>query len=111
MIRRPPRSTLFPYTTLFRSFVTDYARAYQGERPDHRGAGAYDAVFLLARAVDEAGAARRAIRAYLAGVGHGRAAFDGVTGTIAFDTSGDVPAKSVVIGVVRDGRLVAQAEQ
>src|SRR2546430_12668873 len=23
MIRRPPRSTLFPYTTLFRSFTTD----------------------------------------------------------------------------------------
>src|SRR5256885_12239954 len=23
MIRRPPRSTLFPYTTLFRSFVND----------------------------------------------------------------------------------------
>src|SRR3712207_7141132 len=23
MIRRPPRSTLFPYTTLFRSFVID----------------------------------------------------------------------------------------
>src|SRR3712207_7846299 len=23
MIRRPPRSTLFPYTTLFRSFVLD----------------------------------------------------------------------------------------
>src|SRR3712207_7025020 len=23
MIRRPPRSTLFPYTTLFRSMVTD----------------------------------------------------------------------------------------
>src|SRR2546430_4364305 len=27
MIRRPPRSTLFPYTTLFRS-VRDYARMY-----------------------------------------------------------------------------------
>src|SRR5262249_62110049 len=25
MIRRPPRSTLFPYTTLFRSVVTDAA--------------------------------------------------------------------------------------
>src|ERR1039457_7374514 len=25
MIRRPPRSTLFPYTTLFRSVVRDYA--------------------------------------------------------------------------------------
>src|SRR2546430_2909060 len=28
MIRRPPRSTLFPYTTLFRSLVTD-EEAYQ----------------------------------------------------------------------------------
>src|SRR5258708_11346505 len=25
MIRRPPRSTLFPYTTLFRSVITDIA--------------------------------------------------------------------------------------
>src|SRR3712207_7027422 len=25
MIRRPPRSTLFPYTTLFRSLVMEYA--------------------------------------------------------------------------------------
>src|SRR5260370_26535295 len=27
MIRRPPRSTLFPYTTLFRSLSTDYRTA------------------------------------------------------------------------------------
>src|ERR1039457_3536885 len=26
MIRRPPRSTLFPYTTLFRSFLADHLR-------------------------------------------------------------------------------------
>src|SRR5690348_17377102 len=26
MIRRPPRSTLFPYTTLFRSFVASFGR-------------------------------------------------------------------------------------
>src|SRR3712207_7545184 len=26
MIRRPPRSTLFPYTTLFRSFVREIVR-------------------------------------------------------------------------------------
>src|SRR2546421_5042847 len=25
MIRRPPRSTLFPYTTLFRSILTEFA--------------------------------------------------------------------------------------
>src|SRR2546430_12222244 len=35
MIRRPPRSTLFPYTTLFRSLA---ARAISGvERVDARG--------------------------------------------------------------------------
>src|SRR3712207_8480798 len=27
MIRRPPRSTLFPYTTLFRSFLFEHAPA------------------------------------------------------------------------------------
>src|SRR5256886_8478180 len=35
MIRRPPRSTLFPYTTLFRSGVPDYLpllERYLGER-------------------------------------------------------------------------------
>src|SRR5256885_5974049 len=29
MIRRPPRSTLFPYTTLFRSAVVGYESAFQ----------------------------------------------------------------------------------
>src|SRR3712207_7591313 len=28
MIRRPPRSTLFPYTTLFRSFVLESREVY-----------------------------------------------------------------------------------
>src|SRR2546426_5048090 len=30
MIRRPPRSTLFPYTTLFRSFGHDHGRDPRG---------------------------------------------------------------------------------
>src|SRR3989442_8115022 len=30
MIRRPPRSTLFPYTTLFRSLVGDHSRFLSG---------------------------------------------------------------------------------
>ena len=29
MIRRPPRSTLFPYTTLFRSLCTQFILGYQ----------------------------------------------------------------------------------
>src|SRR5256885_10648033 len=38
MIRRPPRSTLFPYTTLFRSGLAPYAAltlaAFQGREPE-----------------------------------------------------------------------------
>src|SRR3712207_7489591 len=33
MIRRPPRSTLFPYTTLFRSAAARPAAAADGARP------------------------------------------------------------------------------
>src|SRR6266496_6071684 len=36
MIRRPPRSTLFPYTTLFRSRTRPPWRARRA-RPSHRG--------------------------------------------------------------------------
>src|SRR2546429_6083327 len=36
MIRRPPRSTLFPYTTLFRSVVPDHPRRH-GERAESLG--------------------------------------------------------------------------
>src|SRR5688572_31588008 len=36
MIRRPPRSTLFPYTTLFRSEGEDSARGVQNSREPTR---------------------------------------------------------------------------
>src|SRR2546421_2964298 len=36
MIRRPPRSTLFPYTTLFRSQFLDRAGPGMGARRPHR---------------------------------------------------------------------------
>src|SRR5260370_16747101 len=58
MIRRPPRSTLFPYTTLFRSILVGAAVAGLAEdqfgghvlrRPDdHAGAGHYRLRFLRA---------------------------------------------------------------
>src|SRR3712207_6884988 len=34
MIRRPPRSTLFPYTTLFRSPAQWYLHLFAPEQPD-----------------------------------------------------------------------------
>src|SRR3712207_8107140 len=40
MIRRPPRSTLFPYTTLFRSFLwmcQGYYKHAKGYTPDWEG--------------------------------------------------------------------------
>src|SRR5260370_2275332 len=43
MIRRPPRSTLFPYTTLFRSQDTALAEAIQGPAGERRRNGGADA--------------------------------------------------------------------
>src|SRR3712207_7979154 len=37
MIRRPPRSTLFPYTTLFRSAAGGKGAGLRGERPSRAG--------------------------------------------------------------------------
>ena len=37
------------------AFVADYARAHPGERPDHRGASAYDIVNLIAQAITAVG--------------------------------------------------------
>jgi branched-chain amino acid transport system substrate-binding protein len=89
------------------AFVEAYARAFPGRLPDHRGAGTYDVVRLLASAIEAAGTDPRAIRDRLARVGTADPAFEGVTGTIAFDGQGDVASKPVLIGVVRNGRLVS----
>src|SRR3712207_8086149 len=39
MIRRPPRSTLFPYTTLFRSLRVEVELAEEAPRRHERGVG------------------------------------------------------------------------
>src|SRR5258707_693550 len=57
MIRRPPRSTLFPYTTLFRSLVDTVSEAFLPEWLGHRyRVGKEDLdVFVALRLVIEAG--------------------------------------------------------
>src|SRR3712207_7211189 len=42
MIRRPPRSTLFPYTTLFRSQLGPPVEQGPGGQPDQLGEAAVD---------------------------------------------------------------------
>lgn len=91
--------------TASRRFVTQYQRRFNGELPNHRGAMAYDAVHLLARVIGEVGPDRAAIRRRLASM-QGNDAHRGVTGTIAFDSVGDVQGKEVAMGVIRGGRLV-----
>src|SRR5258708_9656491 len=41
MIRRPPRSTLFPYTTLFRSYQCLHRHKRDAVANDYAGAGHY----------------------------------------------------------------------
>lgn len=92
-------------------FVSAYRSAYRNQLPDHRGAGSYDIVYLLARAMGVVGTNRRRLRDYLAQVGGELPGFEGVTGTIAFDENGDVPSKNVVVGVVANRRLVTAPGQ
>src|SRR2546430_6120732 len=59
MIRRPPRSTLFPYTTLFRSVTLElcagFADEHVGRDPDgDRAVGADGVLHLLDRLAPEA---------------------------------------------------------
>src|SRR2546430_13152557 len=56
MIRRPPRSTLFPYTTLFRSRVVLHRQATSPERAgEMMGVVTESLVQLIAEQVDEKG--------------------------------------------------------
>lgn len=87
------------------AFVAAYRAASGNRLPDPRGAGTYDAVRLIARAVAAVGTERQRVRDYLAEVGTTKPAFEGVTGRIAFDEHGDVPEKPTAMGVVRAGVL------
>src|SRR3712207_7521617 len=62
MIRRPPRSTLFPYTTLFRSrgAVGEDERLLHGPLPVRPAADDERAVAVLERTGDDLGGARGA---------------------------------------------------
>jgi branched-chain amino acid transport system substrate-binding protein len=85
-----------------RAFRTKYGRV-----PDGNAALGYDATMLIAKAVGEAGASRRGIRDYLAGLDES-SAFKGVTGAIHFFDTGDVVGKSFVMTRVEHGALIVQ---
>jgi branched-chain amino acid transport system substrate-binding protein len=86
-------------------------RAEYGREPGSSAATSYDAVLLLARAVEEGHRSRRAIRRYLEAVGRpgGSPALIGAAGPVAFDPNGDPLEKPFVIGEIRDGAFVLYA--
>jgi branched-chain amino acid transport system substrate-binding protein len=90
-----------------RAFVQRY-RARYGENPDSQAALAYDAVRLIARALQAGRRDPRAIREYLEGVGRpgGAPAFEGVAGKVEFDQNGDPVNKRFTMGVIRGGAIV-----
>ena len=90
------------------AFVLSYhARFPNSPVLNKSGAGTYEAIQLLQEVISRVGTDRRRIRDAVALVGTGTPAFEGLTGKIAFDENGDVPALPVVVGVVRQGGLHA----
>lgn len=89
-----------------RAFAQAFRARFQRE-PESSAATAYDAVYLLARAVDAGATTREEIRRYLDGVGQpgGSEPFVGVSGPVAFDERGDPMSKPVVIAAIQGKRF------
>lgn len=85
-------------------FVRSFRDRYRVD-PDGNAALGYDATMLLARAIEQAGANRQAIRDWLAALGP-ESAFPGATGPIRFLPSGDVAGKSIIVTQVHGGVLI-----
>jgi branched-chain amino acid transport system substrate-binding protein len=86
------------------SFVKAYRERFPAAGdPNGSGAGAYDAVYMLRRAMLRVGTNRKALRDAIAGIGTVTPAYEGAMGTIAFDANGDVPSLKIYVGEVRNG--------
>lgn len=81
------------------TFVEAYHRKF-GAYPNHQAALSYDAAMIIGKAVIAVGADRHKVRDWIAEVGRGQPAYEGVTGEIRFDAFGDPVNKRVVIGRV-----------
>jgi branched-chain amino acid transport system substrate-binding protein len=93
-------------STVNRRFVAAFRRKYPtAGTPNQPAAATYDAIYLLRDVIARVGSERSAVRRALAGVGSISPAFQGVTGMVTFDDSGDVPNQNVYIGLVRHGAV------
>lgn len=81
-------------------FIADFQKLY-GKRPDSFAAHAYDAVYMMARAIERGGTSKVGIRDALASTRD----FPGVTGPISFNEFND-DGRPVIFAKVVDGRFV-----
>lgn len=73
----------------FQALQSRYVAATGDHSVTDQAALTYDAVLMLAAAIERVGPDREAIRRRLDALGRGEPPFRGVTGSIAFDTAGD----------------------
>jgi branched-chain amino acid transport system substrate-binding protein len=92
-----------------RNFVASFKQRY-GTEPDAWAALTYDALGIVAEAVEKAGPDRKAIRDYVAAMDSPEKGYDGVAGLTYFNADGDC-IKPLVVAVVKDGEFVPFEKQ
>jgi branched-chain amino acid transport system substrate-binding protein len=94
--------------------VVDYLKRYDqkfpGGTPDSYAANAYDAIGILALAIEKGGFDREKIAQYMRTIGRTNPGYQGATGTTAFDENGDC-IKPTIIVQVRKGKWVPMEKQ
>jgi branched-chain amino acid transport system substrate-binding protein len=73
-------------------------------------ANAYDAIGMIAVAIEECGADREAIKDCLAAMNSPETGYVGIAGVTVFDENGDC-SKPVFVSEVKDGEFVAAEKQ
>ena len=87
-----------------RRYEANFIQTYQ-TNPDWVATHAYEAVRLIARAIQEAGPDRAAIRQFLSKIIREEDAIDSISGPIHFDSNGS-SRRSITIGEVKGGQFV-----
>ena len=81
-----------------------------GVAPDTWAALTYDAVGMIAEAIETSGENRKTIRDHLASIDSPEEGYNGITGLTYFDENGDC-TKPAYVKIVKDGQFVPAAEQ
>jgi branched-chain amino acid transport system substrate-binding protein len=92
-----------------RKFAASFKERY-GTEPDAWAALTYDALGIVAEAIEKAGPNRKAIRDYVAAMNSPEKGYDGVAGLTYFNGDGDC-LKPLVVAVVKNGRFVPYEKQ